>query len=38
MAYEIVAMEWFEIEDGRIARRWGARDSAAITRQVIGPA
>jgi predicted ester cyclase len=35
-AYEIVAMEWFEIEDGRIARRWGARDSAAITRQVLG--
>lgn len=33
-AYEIISMEWFEFEDGRIARRWGARDSAAITRQV----
>lgn len=34
-SYEIVAMEWFEIEGGRIASRWGARDSAAITRQVL---
>ena len=34
--YEIVAMEWFEFESGRIARRWGARDSGAITRQVLG--
>lgn len=33
-SYEIVAMEWFEFEQGRIARRWGARDSAAITRMV----
>lgn len=33
-SYEIVAMEWFEFEDGMIARRWGARDSAAITRMV----
>jgi predicted ester cyclase len=32
--YEIVAMEWFEFEGGRIARRWGARDSATITRMV----
>src|SRR5690606_1309478 len=34
--YEIVAMEWFEFEDGRIARRWGARDSATIMRMVTG--
>jgi predicted ester cyclase len=34
--YEIVAMEWFEFEGGRIARRWGARDAAAITRMVLG--
>lgn len=32
--YEIVAMEWFEIEDGRIRRRWGARDMAAQHRQM----
>jgi len=31
---EVVAMEWFEIKDGVIVRRWGARDSAAIFRQV----
>ena len=35
-SYEIVAMEWFEFEGDRIARRWGARDSGAITRQVLG--
>lgn len=33
-SYEIVAMEWFIIEDGRIHRRWGARDSAAQSRQM----
>jgi steroid delta-isomerase-like uncharacterized protein len=33
-SYEIVAMEWFEIKDGRIHRRWGARDSAAQARQM----
>ncbi len=33
-AYEVLAMEWFELRDGRIARRWGARDSAAIRSQV----
>jgi hypothetical protein len=32
--YEIVAMEWFELRDGRIARRWGARDSASQARQI----
>ncbi len=35
-SYEVVAMEWFEIAGGRIAKRWGARDSAAIGRQVLG--
>ena len=33
-SYEIVAMEWFEIENGRIKRRWGARDSASQARQL----
>ena len=33
-SYEIAAMEWFEIKDGLIHRRWGARDSAAISRQL----
>ena len=32
--YEITAMEWFEIQDGRIHRRWGARDSMALSRQL----
>ncbi len=32
--YEITAMEWFVLSDGRIARRWGARDSAAQARQI----
>ena len=31
-----IAMEWFELEGGRIAQRWGARDSGGITRQVVG--
>ena len=34
--YSVTAMEWFEFEDGRIARRWGARDFDAIKRQVLG--
>jgi ketosteroid isomerase-like protein len=33
-AYEGVAMEWFAFRDGLIHRRWGARDSAAIFRQL----
>ncbi|MBV8913317.1 MAG: nuclear transport factor 2 family protein [Acetobacteraceae bacterium] len=33
--FEIVSMEWFDLADGRIIRRWGARDSASITRQVL---
>lgn len=32
--YELVAMEWFEIENGKIRRRWGARDAAAQARQL----
>jgi steroid delta-isomerase-like uncharacterized protein len=32
--YEVVAMEWFEFKDGLIHRRWGARDSASIFRQM----
>jgi predicted ester cyclase len=35
-SYEIVALEWFEFEGDRIMRRWGARDSGAIRRQVVG--
>ncbi len=31
--YDIVAMHWFEFEHGRIARRWGVRDTASIARQ-----
>ena len=33
-SYELVAMEWFEIEDRRIKRRWGARDAASQARQL----
>ena len=28
-SYKLVAMEWFKIEDTKIKRRWGARDSAS---------
>jgi predicted ester cyclase len=34
-SYEIGAIEWFEFQSGRIARRFAARDSGAITRQVL---
>jgi predicted ester cyclase len=34
-SYEIQAIEWFELEDGLIKRRWAGRDSAAISRQVL---
>jgi steroid delta-isomerase-like uncharacterized protein len=33
-SFEVVAMEWFEIRDGKIARRWGARDHASQARQI----
>lgn len=32
--YELVAMEWFVLREGRIHRRWGARDAAAQARQL----
>ncbi|WP_205598417.1 nuclear transport factor 2 family protein [Caulobacter sp. 17J65-9] len=32
--YELVAMEFFELEGGRIRRRWGARDAASQARQL----
>ena len=32
--FEVVAMEWFELKDGRIRRRWGARDTATQSRQM----
>ena len=33
-SYEVVAMEWFVMKDGKIHRRWGARDSASQLRQM----
>jgi steroid delta-isomerase-like uncharacterized protein len=33
-AYELVAMEWFVVRDGKIQRRWGARDAASQARQL----
>src|SRR5262249_15624869 len=33
-SYELVAMEWFEICEGRISRRWGAGDAASQARQL----
>ena len=33
-SFELVAMEWFELRDGKIRRRWGARDSASQARQI----
>ncbi|MBW8364157.1 MAG: ester cyclase [Rhizobium sp.] len=33
-SYERVGIEWFEIEGGKIKRRWGARDSTAQARQL----
>lgn len=33
-SYELVAMEWFRLHEGRIVERWGARDAAALARQV----
>ena len=32
--YELLAMEWFEIENDHIRRRWGARDSASQSHQL----
>lgn len=33
-SYELVAIEWFVIENGLIVRRWGARDGASQARQL----
>lgn len=33
-SYELVAMEWFVVRDGKIQRRWGARDAASQARQL----
>jgi steroid delta-isomerase-like uncharacterized protein len=33
-SYELVAMEWFVLKDGKIHRRWGARDAASQARQL----
>jgi steroid delta-isomerase-like uncharacterized protein len=33
-SYELVAIEWFEVEEGKIKRRWGARDAASQARQL----
>lgn len=32
--YEMTAMEWYELDGGLIARRWGARDAASQARQL----
>jgi predicted ester cyclase len=32
--YSLIAMEWFLVRDGRIQRRWGARDAASQARQI----
>lgn len=33
-SYQLVAMEWFEIDSGKIKRRWGARDAASQAHQL----
>jgi predicted ester cyclase len=33
-SYELVAMEWFLLRDGKIKQRWAARDAAAQARQI----
>jgi predicted ester cyclase len=32
--FELVAMDWYELRAGLIARRWGARDYASQARQL----
>lgn len=32
--YELIAMEWFVIRDGKIVQRWGARDGESQARQI----
>jgi hypothetical protein len=33
--YQVIAMEWFELDGELITKRWGARDFDAIRRQVL---
>lgn len=33
-SYELVAMEFFVVRDGKIHQRWGARDAASQARQI----
>jgi steroid delta-isomerase-like uncharacterized protein len=33
-SFDLVAMEWFVVREGRIQRRWGARDAASQARQI----
>lgn len=33
-SYELVALEWFVVKDGKIYQRWGARDAASQARQI----
>jgi steroid delta-isomerase-like uncharacterized protein len=33
-SYHLIAMEWFELRDGKIVRRWGARDAASQGQQL----
>lgn len=35
VAYELLAIEWYTFSENRIARRWSARDSGSLTRQVL---
>lgn len=32
--YELIAMEWFIIKNGKICRRWGVRDAASQAKQL----
>lgn len=32
--FSLLAMEWFQIQDGKIHRRWGARDASSQARQL----
>ena len=33
-SYSLVAMEWFQIDNGKISKRWGARDAASQAKQL----
>jgi steroid delta-isomerase-like uncharacterized protein len=33
-SFELIAMEWFVVRNGKIQQRWGIRDSAAQARQM----